>query len=285
MTHRAAGADRSVPRIWLLPIFALTVILGVTAGGVLSRSLLLDLLAWWPVWLAITLLTVLARRRQLGRMRLSGLIPLLASAALIAFTAGHVYGWMVMPSAAQELNGPLADSATVAALSAGVDGDLRVGEGASLLYEVGPVRRGGDIGIPEAVEQVRESAISIILQEPSDPGFHSFSGWDILLSAIPAWSLTLEGHIEADLSGLRMTGLVLSGDGLVTLGLVESSTPASVSGAFELVVPSGFPVRILGAATVPATWEQLSDGWRSPASGEGWVISVREGSSLSIAEG
>ena len=98
-------------------------------------------------------------QKQLGKMRVSGLIPLLAFAALIAFTAGHAYGWMVMPSAAQELNGPLADSATVAALSAGVDGDLRVGEGASLLYEVGPVRRGGDIGIPEAVEQVRESAI------------------------------------------------------------------------------------------------------------------------------
>ncbi|MCZ6737309.1 MAG: hypothetical protein O7B77_04970, partial [Actinobacteria bacterium] len=59
MTHRVAGSGRGVPRFWLLPIGVLIGMLGVTAADILSRSLFLDLAAWWPVWLAFIVLAFL----------------------------------------------------------------------------------------------------------------------------------------------------------------------------------------------------------------------------------
>jgi hypothetical protein len=59
----------------------------------------------------------------------------------------------------------------------------------------------------------------------------------------------------------------------------------TVSGAFELTVPAGTPVRVVGDAVVPSGWTLTDDGYVSPTSGEGWVISAGEGSSLTVREG
>jgi hypothetical protein len=42
---------------------------------------------------------------------------------------------------------------------------------------------------------------------------------------------------------------------------------------------------VVGDATVPSTWTASDDGFQAPVLGEGWVISVGEGSSLSVREG
>ena len=97
MTHGTVGARSGVPRIWLLPVLALAAILAAVAGEVLSRSIILDLIAWWPVWLLIVLLVLVAKDRRIGRVRPSGIIPILATLALGAFTIGHLLGWPVMP--------------------------------------------------------------------------------------------------------------------------------------------------------------------------------------------
>lgn len=284
MTHRAAGSGRGVPRLWLLPMGVLTGMLAVTAVGTLSQSLVLDLAAWWPVWLIVIVMAVLVRRWRVGRVRVAGLVPLLATAALLALLAGHLQGWPVMPSSSSRLIGP-AESSPTASLSAQIDGVVRIASGGGFLYQVEPVRLGGEIGIPEAIEQVQESSISVILQPPSDPGFYAFAGWNIVLSPSPTWVLALQGEIDADLSGLQVTELQLGGDGVVRLGSVSQPTPATISGEFELIVPDGVAVRVVGEAVVPENWQQLSDGWRGPTPGDGWVISVPPGGSLSVTYG
>lgn len=286
MTHRAAGtAIGGVPRIWLLPTALLAVFLGITAAGVLSRSLLIDLVAWWPAWLGILILTVATRGMRIRRVRVSGLVPLLATGVLVAFVVGHLSGWAVMPSAAISLVGPPADVATTAALSARIDGEMQIGAGSEFLYTVEPIRRGGQLGIPDAEEQTQGSSISVQLSQPPDPGFYVFSGWDVELSTGPSWNLTLEGVISGDLARLNLTGLQLGGEGTLALGPANGPIPASVSGVFELVVEEGTAVRVVGDAVVPAGWEEVADGWQAPVPGNGWVLSVAADSSVTITEG
>ncbi len=284
MTHRAAGSGRGAPRLWLLPIGILTGELAIAAAGILSRSLVLDLAAWWPVWLIFIVMAVLVRRWRVGRVRVAGLVPLLATAALLALLAGHIQGWPVMPSSSSWLIGP-AEGSPTASLTAQIDGTVRIASGGEFLYQVEPVRLGGEIGIPEAIEQVQESSISVILQSPSDPGFYAFAGWNIVLSSSPTWALALQGEIDADLSGIQVTELQLSGDGVVRLGPVSQLTPATILGKFQLIVSEGVAVRVVGTAVVPETWQQLSDGWIGPTPGDGWVISVPTGSLLSVTHG
>lgn len=285
MTHRAVGSGHGVPRLWLLPITVLTVILGATAAGILSRSLVLDLVAWWPVWLGVLLIALLAHGRRVGRVRVSGLVPLIATAALALFLTGHLLGWSAMPSAVPSLVGPKANGYSNAALTAEIDGQLRVKAGSEFLYEVGAVRLGGEIGIPEATEQIESSSISVLLDPPPDPGFYAFAGWDIGLSSAPIWALVLEGTLDADLTGLQLTALRLTGDGVVTLGPADDAIPVSAVGDFQLIVGDGVAVRIVGEATVPESWQELTDGWKSPTGGDGWVISVPGESSLSVTDG
>lgn len=285
MTRRAAGSGRGIPRAWFLTGLAFTALLGASAGGVLSRSLVLDLAAWWPVWLAFAVLVVAGRHWRIGRVRLSGLIPLLTLAVLAVFVVGHLQGWPVMPSASARLVGPAVGTTTQAKLSARVDGVIRIGSGSGFLYEVGPVRRGGDITIPDSVERSQGDSMTVVLSPPDLTGFYRFAGWDIRLSAEPLWALHLEGDLDADLTRLELSDVALSGHGVVVMGPPSALTPMAVNGQFELVVTSGTPVRVVGDATVPEGWEQLTDGWKSPAAGEGWVITLSEGSSLLVTEG
>ena len=282
MTHRATDAGTGVPRIWLLPLTLIAGLVFVTAAGVLSRSIIIDFLAWWPVWLLLLTSVVLVRGRRFQRVRLSGIVPVFATAALLVFTAGHIVGWAAMPSASQQLVGPEAVPGTSAALSARAGGKIVVTSDAIFLYEVDPIRRGGDVGVPSATEQTQGTSISVVLAEPDDPGFYVFEGWELAISPEPTWNLTLEADLEADLSSLDLTGLQLFGSGLVVLGQPNSVVPATVSGVFEVSVPSAAAVRVIGEAQVPPGWEQTNDGFLSPVNGDGWVISAPEGSSVTI---
>jgi hypothetical protein len=202
------------------------------------------------------------------------------------FTTGHVLGWQAMPSASNQLIGPSSDAGSNVAMSARIEGVLEVGSGQSgFLYAVEPVRRGGDVGPAEAVEQVQGTNISVQLHPEPDPGLYTFAGWALDLHETPVWNLALGGEIEADLGRVRLAGLQVSGRGQVRLGTVAESVVVNVSGEFELIVPPGMPVRVVGEATVPDGWLVDDEGATSPASGDGWVISIGEGSSLTVTEG
>ncbi len=286
MTHLVGGSRRAVPRAWVLPVLALVLVLVSVYVGFLSRSVLHDFVAWWPVWLVLVVLAFLARGRRWGRVRVSALVPILWMTVAALFVTGHILGWAAMPSAATKLNGPQAGSVSTGAISARIEGQLEVGSGQSgFLYAVEPVRRGGDIGPPVAVEQLQGANIAVALDTSPDPGLYTFAGWALDLDESPVWSLSLGGEIEADLSRLRISSLQLGGAGTARLGQVTGSVVVTVSGAFEITVPPGVPTRVVGEAAVPPGWVEGSDGSESPASGPGWLISVDQGTSLTVTEG
>lgn len=285
MTRLAVGFGRGFPRMWLLPIGTLTLVLGVAATGNLSRSIVADLIAWWPVWVGLVLAAVLLRERKVGHLRVSGLIPLAAFLFVGLFLWGHLARWPIMPSAAQRLVGPEVGGVETASLEADIDGEVHVAGGADYLYRVEPVMRGGGIGIPTAGERVVDSSMSVVLEAPTDPGLYSYAGWDLAIADTPRWSLSLRGAIDADLSSSTIDSLQVDGDGVVRLGGVSEETPISVSGSFQVVIPPGTAARVIGLASVPASWTLDDRGATSPAVGTGWVITVEPGASLSISEG
>lgn len=283
MTHAAGGKARRIPRGWLLPLAGLVALLAATAAGLFSRSIIYDFLAWWPVWLLLALLSWLARGKRIKAIKLSGVVPFAVLGVLVLFTAGYWYGWQVMPSAGIRLVGPPGDSADVAALAARIEGDLLVGPAdSSFLYEVSPLRKGGEVGGPGATEQVQGLAFAVSIEPVPDPGLYRFNGWELALARNTTWALTLSGVVDANLSGFRLSELKLLGSGTVALGGTSESTPATVDGDYELSIPTGVPVRVIGDATVPEGWEETAQGSRSPTSGDGWVISVGEQSSLTV---
>jgi hypothetical protein len=286
MTRRTGGFRRAVPRAWVLPVLALVLLLVSVYLGFLSRSVVHDLIAWWPAWLMLLILVILARGRRWGRVRVSALVPIVWVAVVALFVSGHLMGWALMPSASTDLNGPQAGSVSTGALSARIDGRLRVGSGASgFLYAVEPLKRGGDIGPPVAVEQLQGANIAIDLDASPDPGLYTFAGWAIDLDESPVWSLSLGGEIDADLSRLVLSSLQLDGEGAAHLGRVANNVVVTVSGNFEISVPEGVPARVVGQAVVPSGWAEVSDGFESPVPGPGWVISVGQEASLTIIEG
>lgn len=284
MTHLAVGFGRGFPRIWLLPIGWLTVLLGVAASGRLSRSIVADLIAWWPVWLGVTLAAVFLRARNVGRFRVAGIVPLVAFFFVLLFTWGHVAGWTIMPSASQRLVGPEIAGYTDASLEAAIDGAIEVQGGGDFLYRVEPVKRGGGIGIPTAAEEVVDSSVSVTLESPADPGLYSYAGWSLTLADTPRWILDLDGAIDADLTSLTIDRLSLDGEGEIDLGRVDGETVVTVRGSFHLVIPSDLPARVVGEASVPASWTLDSRGATSPVLGTGWVFEVQPGAILRVSE-
>lgn len=284
MTRLAVGFGRGFPRVWLLPIGALTLVLGIAVAGRLSRSIVADLIAWWPVWLGIALAAYFLREHKVGYFRAAGIIPLLALLFVGLFTWGHLAGWSVMPSASQRLVGPEPGGFTEAAIEAEINGRIEVDGGAEFLYQVEPVRSGGAIGIPGANEQVLDSAVAVVLSPPADPGLYSYAGWDLSVNDAPRWSLGLGGAIHADLTSLTVDELSLAGSGVVRLGAVDGETPVSVSGTFRIVVQPDTPARVTGLASVPATWTLDAQGAVAPTFGEGWTITIERDSDVTIVE-
>jgi hypothetical protein len=284
MTRFAVGFGRGFPRAWLLPIGALTLLLGIAASGRLSRSIVADLIAWWPVWVGISVAAYLLREYRIGQFRVAGIIPLFALLFVGLFTWGHLGGWSIMPSASQRLVGPEVGGSTDASLQARIDGVVEVDGGSEFLYRVEPVMRGGGFGIPGASEQVVDSAVTVVLAPPADPGLYTYAGWGVSLADEPQWSLDLSGAIDADLRSLTISDLALGGSGVVRLGAAGGQTPVAVNGSFRIVVPADTPVRVVGIASVPDSWTLDADGAAAPTFGEGWVITVGSGANLTIVE-
>lgn len=282
MTHVAPRKRGG--RTWTLPAASTLIIAGLVVFGVLSTSLVIDVVSWWPVWALLLGLGLWARGRKLGALRVGGLVSVAAVAVAAAFVVGHVQGWALMPSTAGSLTGSTDGGFTSGGFSARVpDGHLVIAVGPpGRLYEAQPVRRGGDIAAPLAVERSQDSEVSVVLSPSEDPGLFQWAGWRVSLSPLPAWTLTLEGNIEADLSGLVVENLQVTGTGSVQLGSVEGSTPLTVSGNFVVYVPEDVPVRVVGPAEIPSDWERTDIGAASPVTGQGWIISVADGAIVEI---
>ena len=285
MNHRVVGFGRGFPRAWLAPIAALTILLGIAASGRLSRSIVADLIAWWPIWLAVAITAYLLRNHKVGAYRVSGLVPLAALALVLIFTWGHLAGWSIMPSASQRLVGPEVGALSSATLTAEIDGRIDVSGGSEFLYQVEPIKSGGGIPIPLARENFTDSSVTIDLQPKPEDGLYVYAGWDVSLSSDPVWALDIDGAIDADLTQLEVSELDVSGTGTLRLGTASFTTPVNVHGSFEIVIPETSPAHVAGVAKVPASWTLTSDGASGPGLGEGWLITVIGDASVTIVSG
>lgn len=285
MTHVAADPSRGIPRGWLLPVGAVVLVLMLVAVGVFSTAMFIDFLAWWPVWIALGATGYFTRGRQVGKLNLNAVVPIVGLVVVGLFVWGYLAGWALMPSASTRLNGPLEGPAISAALSATIDGQVEVSTSdLGFVYSVVPKRGGGQVGLPEANEKTQGSALGIVLTSIEDPGLNTFSGWEIGLSTLPVWSITLGGDVEADLADLVVGQLNLEGTGEVDLGTPIADATVTVSGGFKVSVPVGVAVTVTGDATVPEGWTQTAGGWSSPGSGPGWIVAVLGGSALTVEE-
>jgi hypothetical protein len=76
----------------------------------------------------------------------------------------------------------------------------------------------------------------------------------------------------------------VAGSGEVVLGPVEVETAVTVEGDFRIVLPQDVPARVVGTASVPSTWSPDANGAVSPALGSGWVITVKPGATVTVAQ-
>lgn len=282
MTH--AAPRKRGGRTWILPASTALVVLGLVLIGFLSRAIVVDFASWWPMWLALVAIGTWARGRKVGSFRLGGLVAVASVGVAVVFVLAHLQSWALMPSSAGLLTGSSDSAFNSAGLSARVPGgELIVGTGSTgVLYTVEPLRRGGDIAAPFAVERSQDGDVSVVLTASEDPGLFRWAGWSVRLSALPSWTLTLEGQLDADLTELTVDNLQLTGGGEVHLGTATQSTPVTVSGDFVVHFPEGVPVRVVGPAEIPADWTRTDTGASSPTGGQGWVVSIADGAVVEI---
>lgn len=285
MTLGTVGFGRSFPATWTIPIGTLIIVFGLAVFGVISRSVVADFLAWWPVWLGLAVVAVVFRHRKFGVMRAAGLVPLVATLLVVLFIWGHAAGWSLMPSASQRLVGPTADTPVSATLTASIDGSIELGGGSEFLYVVEPAAGGGQFGIPRATEESLDSTIAIELIPTTEPGLYTYAGWDISLANEAAWVLDMSGAVEADLTGLGVEEASFDGSGTIVLGETTNGGTVEVSGQYDLVVPTGVAVSVMGVASVPDSWTLTDGGADSPDGGERWLVVVAEGATVRIIEG
>ncbi|CAN5768579.1 hypothetical protein BH23ACT4_BH23ACT4_06340 [soil metagenome] len=282
MTH--AAPRKRGGRTWILPATAALVIVGLVVTGILSRAIAVDFASWWPLWVALVSIGIWARAKKVGPLRIGGLVAVASVAVAAVFLIAHLQGSTLMPSAAGFLAGSPDSGFESAGLSARVPGgNLVVGTGTTgVLYTAEPVRRGGNIAVPFATERSQDGDVSVVLSESTDPGLFLWAGWSVGVSALPSWTLTLEGQVDADLTALTINNLQLTGSGDVHLGRATRSVPVTISGDFVVHFPDGVPVRVVGPAEIPTDWTRSDTGAWSPADGQGWVVSIVEGAVVEI---
>ncbi len=282
MTH-AAPRKRS-GRTWILPAITALLVVGLVVTGFLSRAIAVDFASWWPLWIALGAFGIWARGKKVGSFRVGGLVAVASVAVAAVFLIAHLQGSTLMPSSAGFLNGSPDTSFDSAGLSARLPGgNLVVGTGTTgVLYTVEPLRGGGSIAAPFATERSQDGDVSVSLTESEDPGLFLWAGWSVGLSALPSWTLTLEGQVDADLSELNLDNLQLTGGGEVHLGSATRSTPVTVSGDFVFYFPDDVPVRVVGPAEIPTEWTRSDSGASSPTEGQGWVVSIADGAVVEI---
>lgn len=273
---------------WLMVVAALVSIAAGVAGGILSPSVVLDIVSLWPLLLgAFLIAAALLPLRKRGPARTAAALPMLILTMLGASVVLHLIRWDRLPSAAASLAGPPAAGVAEASLSLELPGRLDVGADGVVLYAVTPEHRGGSVGVPEALESEFEGGPLFILLRERDAGrWFRTAGWEVTLAAGTRWTLSISSpDLRADLRDLNLSSLGLSGRGAVTLpGASGSDLAVSVSGDYVIDVPASVPVEVIGAAAVPGGWVPTEDGQRNLFEGFGLVLTVADGATVEVRQ-
>lgn len=259
-------------------------ILAGTVGGVLTPSLLLDLVSFWPglVLAAIGAGAIRPIRRKVIGLR--AVLPLMLVSWLLLGLALHFSAWPPLPSSQSDLTGPVT-SPEMAELSLTVPGVVRVVGGEGALYSVRADRRGGPISAPQALESIDDRHAVVLLAQREESAWFRFAGWSIELALGPVWSLDLVAdELGLDLTSLAIERLSASGEGEISLPATPSIMTIKLSGDFLVLIAPGQPASVSGIAEVPATWEATETGSASPVPGDGYIFEIVEGSAVVIEE-
>lgn len=258
-------------------------------SGILSPSIVVDLVAMWPAFVAVLLVGIgFWIRGRKKNARASAIVPLALFSILVFLSSVHIGGWDRLPSAEARLTGPAVDTLSAeTAFQVQLDGDLGITAGGSdAAYRVIPILRGGTVGIPTAVETSVDGDVTVELSSDDGPGWYRFSGWDVELAPAIVWRLVVNGRTDANLAALRVGSLAIAGSGVVRLGAPEpGGSDVVVSGDFDVSVPNGVAVDVTGNATVPDGWTTDGDGSHAPVdSDDGWRIRIDGDTPVSITE-
>jgi hypothetical protein len=262
-------------------IAAGVVIAAIALAGLLgwmSPVALLDIISLWPV-LGVLLLpaaVVAIRRRSAAPVLLS------LTSFLVLALGTHYSEWQALPSASADIARSVAGAGGDATLLVGpTDGELLVSAG-SATYLIKPIRAGGSLGPPAAVESGSPGALKLEVVERAATSWFRFSGWAIGLGDRTRWNLVLAAPLlTVDFEGVRVGTAELTGDGAISLP--DGGEGALVlEGDFAVSLGPSAVARVVGEAVVPADWSPTDDGYRSPGSGPGWLITVEPGSVVSV---
>lgn len=272
----------------LMGVFALT-------SRILSFALVLDLISLWPGAIPGLLAIPILFNRKLGN-RGKALPPLFWLSWLVLGVTLHLSAWGPLPTTAAELKGPPWGAGEEIYLSATLDGDIEVSQGtATNLYRVAFIRRGGSIGVPEAIERVLATARGDDIINPGqirlkEQATHNsllrFAGWDLALHPEARWDLQLDpgsGDAALDFTGLRISNAELFGKGELRLSEPLLLDPViSLHGEYRVEIPDRVPATVTGLAVLPDNWARSFGGGSSPATGSGWNLVVEPGAIVTI---
>jgi hypothetical protein len=290
--HPAEAAPPKVISIW--PIWAWTmvgvvlVVIGLGVGaGVLSKTLLLDVISFWPAFVVIALIfAALIPRLRKGAPRLSAVLPLLLLTYLGVTVALHVARWDELPSTAADVSGPLVEAVTDARIELDLPGELVVRPANQAeLYRVLMLNRGGSTGAPTALEIVNDTDPSISVSPRGDSGWFQSVGWTVNLSLSVTWEVEANAElIDIDLASVSTGDLRAAGDGVVILGFVRPGSTIELDGRIDLVVREGDRIDVVGSADVPSDWTTTGVGRSTAGPADPYTIIVGDGAIVTITE-
>ncbi|MDE0709055.1 MAG: hypothetical protein OXH89_01340, partial [bacterium] len=185
-----ARARRRRARVAWLVLAGAVFLLGavVVAGGLLRRSVVLDVVSFWPGWIVTAAVFLIHRQVSGVRQRFPGsglgpALPYSLTGWLVVVLMLHLVGWELLPSSADRLEGPaVTDRVATTAIDVRLDGSVIVGAGAKLLYEVSSLASSGAVAPPQGEELLTGDDFEVRLREGPKAGWFGSSGWNLALN-------------------------------------------------------------------------------------------------------
>lgn len=244
-------------------------------GRVLSPTLVLDLVALWPLLVPVipSLVTVVVRPQS----RWAGMAPMFVLTWLFTGLTLHLSGSGAVPSAAADVvSSVVSDDAAARLELEAAEGEVTLGAGSGLKVRMD--RTGGRLGAA-VVELIGVEPTVVSVTGGAEEGWFRFGGMTITLPDFPAWTLQVSAPVvDLDVRGLTVNDVAVSArGGWIRLGPVTSPASLVVSGPLRIEIPEDVPATVEGSAAVPPSWVAAAGGLRAPPGGVGWTITVEEG--------
>jgi hypothetical protein len=273
---------------WIMVAFGLVVTGVGVLSGVFARSLVLDLISFWPGLILVILVAAALYPFHRGQWsRLAAVVPLLVLSWLGSTIALHLAEWSVLPSAAADFEGPPSEGIDEASMAVITDGELTVDlTGSDSLYGVEMVRKGGATPAARSFERIDGGSAQVTIDQRSENLWFTTEGWRLTLSSAAQWNLDLDaGLVDADLRGGNLASLRLAGSGDVQLAGATGEIQVTIDGRFALIVPTTVAMTVTGAdVSVPAGWTGSDGEWASSGTDAGYVVTVTSGASLVVRD-